>query len=170
MTQWFCSSISSRMDGGKVLYTAMMDRAQAGSSRVWKVQSPAIHHIWESVAGWSRMGKNASSFSFSQSLWCWSERKEEKIRVKERKRRSGMKYVLAICPFMAWNLVSDPRMANQQSDSKKKSSLTFSTSHLKGRVFFCLYQEMLLKNSLSYQLLYSFFINDARIHLLTLLF
>ena len=81
-----------------------------------------------------------------------------------------MKYGLAICPFMAWNLVSDPRMANQQSDSKKKSSLTFSTSHLKGRVFFCLYQEMLLKNSLSYQLLYSFFINDARIHLLTLLF
>ena len=103
-------------------------QSPGGSSRGGKVQSPATHHVWDGT-DWEQDGRARLLPPASPSLYgCWSDRREEeKIRVKERKGDP-------IRPFMAWNLVSDPRMGNQQSDLDKESSLTFCTSYLKGRV------------------------------------
>ena len=76
------------------------DRQGPDSSfRVWKGQSPSTHHKGMAVAGWSTL-EELDSFLWllAVSKGCWSDRKEKKIRVKERRQR---KCVLPVCPFIA---------------------------------------------------------------------
>lgn len=142
MTWWFCFSISWRMEGEKLNFTAMIDRAHAVPPKAGKYRVVSLPCLeWQGLDGAGR--KTGLVPLASPNLQgCRSDGKDKKDQSGREKKRRLRKYILPIFPFMSEDLVSDPRVDNYQSDSDKASSLNFPTSHLSGRVPFCLDHEM----------------------------
>ena len=162
MTQWFCSSISSRTDGGKLLFTAMIDRAQTVPSEAGKYRVlPLTTRGWQWLDGAQRKSKTPSS-GFSQSLRLleWQERRED---------LSDREKAKEVCPshlsFYSLECSQTPEWGLRQ-----REFTNFLHISCQRQSFFCLYEVMLLKNSLTLSASVLLFINDALKHLFTVLF